>query len=166
MTQNHKKIRFYLFSNSYSGNKISYILIEKYTLRKLKKRIRNLSVVLDFKYKETSNYILLDIKPDSPYKRLPYILKVYLEVENELSKITEEKSDEYSTVIEDYQRQLLCPAIERASGNLMKNIDDDSEFEKLLSEKVKSVTHTYYKVAYKYKLPTLRIIPFILRLIS
>lgn len=166
MIKSYKNIRFFLFTHSYSGKKNSLFLKGKFNGKKLTKTINSLSVVLGFKYKETSNYILLDIKPDPPYKRLPYILKVYLEIENELSKITEEKSDEYSTALDDYQRQLLYPAIERASGNFMKVVDNDSEFEKLLEEKIKSVTHIYYKIAYKYKLPTLRVVPFILRLIS
>jgi hypothetical protein len=83
-----------------------------------------------------------------------------------LLKLSEEKMDEYSTALEDYQGQLLYPAIERAVGNLMENINDDSMFQKLLEEKFKSSIHTYYKIARKYGLPTMRNIPFILSIIS
>ena len=135
------------------GNKLTY-------------EIKRLSDILDFKEKQIIDYVLSDIKPDSPYKRLPYLLKIYLETEKELSKLSEEKLDEYSTALEDYQRQLLYPAIERAVGNLIEYTGDDNKFDKLLNEKLKSAIHIYYKVAYRYKLPTIRIVPFILRLIS
>jgi len=109
--------------------------------------------------------MMFDLKPTSPYQRLPTSLKVYLEVEKELSKLLEEKLDEYSTALEDYQGQLLCPAVERAVGNLLENINDDIQFQKLTEEKFKSSFRIYYKVAYKYGLPTMRVVPFVLRLL-
>jgi len=74
--------------------------------------------------------------------------------------------DEYSTANQDYQHQLLYPAIERAAGNLLTDAVSDRKFQELLIEKIKEYTSTYYKVAYKFKLPTIRIIPFLIRLIS
>lgn len=159
------KVRFFLFVNSYSGKRILTYLKQKPEGRKLNHEIKRLSNVLDFKHKQIRDFVLSDIRPDSPYKRLSYSLKIYLETEKELSKLSEEKLDEYSTALEDYQRQLLYPAIERAVGNLIEDIGDDNKFDKLLDEKLKSATHLYYKIAYKYKLPTLRIVPFIIRLI-
>lgn len=47
---------------------------------------------------------------------------MYLEVEKELSKLSEEKLDEYSTALEDHQRQLLYPVIERAVENMLNEI--------------------------------------------
>ena len=160
------KARFFLFANSYSAKKISIYLKGKFGGKKLTKAIKRLSAVLDFKYRQTADFIIFDVKPKRPYKRLPYCLRVYLEIEKELSKLSEEKLDEYSTALEDYQRQLLYPAIERAIGNLLENIDDDGEFQKLSEEKFRSAIYTYYKVARKYGLPTMRNIPFILSVIS
>ena len=159
------KVRFFLFVNSYSGKKILTYLKQKPEGKKLNHEIKRVCDVLDFKRKQIRDFVFSDIKPDSPYKRLSYPLKIYLETEKELSKLSEEKLDEYSTALEDYQKQLLYPAIERAVGNLIENIGDDNKFDKLLNEKIKSATHIYYKIAYKYKLPTLRIVPFILRLV-
>lgn len=63
-------------------------------------------------------------------------------------------------------RLSMEPAIERVAGNHLCKVQDDREFEKkliLLKTKFKGY---YYFVAYKYKLPTPRIIPFIIRIIS
>ena len=160
MIKNYEKVRFFLFANSFSGNKIATILRQKYKGKKLVKVIKKLSNVLDFEYKQARDLVLFNIEPDSPYKRLPSSIKIYLEIESELSKLSGEKLDQYSTAAEDYQKQLLYPAIERACGNLMKDIDCDIEFQKLLEEKFRIATHVYYKVAYKYRLPTIRVVPF------
>lgn len=160
------KARFFLFANSYSAKKISIYLKVKFGGKKLTKAIKRLSVILEFGYKQTTDFIILDSKPKCPYKRLPNSLRIYLEIENELMKLSEEKLDEYSTASEDYQRQLLCPAIERAVGNLLENINDDTKFQRLMEEKFKSSFRIYYKVAYKYGLPTMRVVPFVLRLLG
>jgi hypothetical protein len=166
VVKNYERIRFFLFTNSYSGQKISTYIKIRFQGRELVKAIKRLSVIFNFNYSQVINYILFDLKPTSPYKRLPVSLKIYLEIESELVKLSEERLDDYSTAIDDYQHKLLYPAIERTVGNLLENIDDDSEFQNLFDEKTKSATHIYYKVAYRYKLPTMRIVPFILRLIS
>jgi len=159
-------MRFFLFANSYSGKKISSCLKEALEGEKLTKAIKRLANVLDFKYRQIADYVIFDLRPISPYQRLPAHLKIYLEIEKELAKLSEEKMDEYSTALEDYQRQLLYPAIERAVGNFLENIEDDKRFQKLLETEIKSATNIYYRVAYKYKLPTIRTVPFILRIIS
>jgi len=160
-----KNVKFYLFVNSYSGKKIATYIKLRFHGKRLIKVIKKLSIVFNFRYIPIYNFIVFDLKPACPYQRLPMSLKIYLEVEKELSKLSEEKLDGYSTALKDYQRQLLYPAIERAVGNLLENINDDSEFDELLEEKFKSSIHIYYKVARKYGLPTMRNIPFILSII-
>lgn len=61
---------------------------------------------------------------------------------------------------------MLSTAIERAVGNNLCNIDDDSIFEMQLDELQKVYRKWYYKTANRYKLPTPRIVPFVLRLIT
>ena len=90
-------------------------------------------------------------------------MKIYLEIEKELINIAEERLDKYSTVFEDYQWKLLSPAIERAAGNFLENLSD-VEFEKATNFRLKKYQYIYYKVVRKYRLPTMRNIPFILRL--
>lgn len=161
----YQEVRFYLFTHSYSGKTIASFIKDKYKRKRLNQVIKRLSLVLDFKSKQMEEFITLNLSPILPYKRLPNKLKIYLEIEKEISNLTEEKLDEYSTALEDYQRQLLFPAIERAVGNLMKDIDD-GEFDRILELQIRKYTYIYYRTAYWYKLPTLRIVPFILRLIS
>lgn len=93
-------------------------------------------------------------------------LKIYLAIEKELLTIIEERRDKESFVLEDYEWALLDPAIERVAGNDLSEIEYDRVFEKKLSKLQKTYHRWYYSVAYKYKLPTIRIIPFLLRLLS
>lgn len=130
------------------------------------KVLKRLSGVLDFNYKQLSQFVVFDIKLQCPYKRVPKKLRMYLDIECELLKLKEEKLDEYSTVKEDYQRQLLYPAFERAAGNSLGKIKDDHEFNTKLIIRISEYGNIYYKVVYKYKLPTIRIVPFLLRLIN
>ncbi len=163
---NFNKIRFFLFTHSYPGKTISFFLKQKYRSKKLLKVLKRFSNILDFNYKQLKQFVIFDIKPQCPNKRIPKELIVYLEIERELSKLKEEKLDKYSTAKEDYQRQLLYPAFERAAGNSLGKIKDDHEFSEKLGIRINEYGNIYYKVACKYKLPTIRIVPFLLRLIS
>jgi len=162
----YKKVRFFLFANSYSTNKIAIYLKEKYKGRKLEKSVIKLSRVLNFQQKQITDFVIFDVKPKCPYRKMPKPIRTYLEIEKELLKLSEEKLDEYSTALEDYQGKLLTPAIERAAGNFLVDIKNDNRFQKLFEDMVGSAHYDYYKVAYKYSLPTMRIVPFILRLIN
>jgi hypothetical protein len=166
VVKSYNEIKFFLFTNSYSGGRISIYLKEGFKGKKLIKAIKKLSAILNIKYRQTANFITSGVKPTCPYQRLPGSLKIYLEVESELAKLSEEKLDKYSTALEDYRRKLLYPAIERACGNLLEDVGNDYIFQKLLEEKSKSAVHIYYKVVSKYGLPTIRNIPFVLRNIS
>lgn len=161
-----KKVRFYLFANSYTGWRLATEIKAKCKKKKLLKAIKKLSEIFGFKFKNVSNFVFFDTKPKPPFKRLPKSIKIYLEIEKELQKLSEEKEDEYSTATEEYQRQLLYPAIERAVGNFLTDVKNDNRFQILWEERFKSACYTYYKVIDKYKLPTMRTIPFLLRIIS
>lgn len=69
-------------------------------------------------------------------------------------------------LFKDYDKAIMEPAIERVAGNHLKNIKDDKVFDAQLEELQRKYQNWYYTTAYKYKLPTSRIIPFILRLIN
>ncbi len=165
MVKNYKEVKFFLFTNSYSCKKIALYLKGKFWGKKLNKAIKRLSVVLDLGYKQIADFIIFGTKPKCPYRKLPGSFKIYLEIESELSKLSEEKLDEYSTALEDYQRRLLYPAIERAVGNLLENVEDDNKFQRLSEEKFKYAIYTYYKVVRRYGLPTMRNISFLLSII-
>lgn len=160
MIRNYENVRFFLFANSYSGKIIASHLKMKYKNKKLTKVIKRLAGILSLNSEELEKFIVSDLKPTPPFLRVPNRLRVYLETEKELKKIVEEKLDTYSTVEEDYKRQLLNPAFERAAGNLLGNVENDKAFDELISLHVKEYRNIYYKVAYKYKLPTIRITPF------
>lgn len=168
----YESVRFFLFTHSYSSQLISEYFKKKFKNknllknRKLAKEIKHLSCVLSFSNKSLMGFYIFGLKQKCPLKRVSSKIKIYLEIEKELAKIVEEKLDSYSTAKEDYQRQLLSPAIERAAGNSLGKIEDDSEFDAKLDGTVSEYRNIYYKVAYKYKLPTIRIVPFLVRLIN
>lgn len=92
--------------------------------------------------------------------------KVYMLIERELIFLIQDKTDKNSLISEDCEYALLEPAIERVAGNSLSKIVDDGEFELKMDDLVKTYRRFYYEIACKYRLPTLRIVPFILRLIT
>ena len=67
--------------------------------------------------------------------------------------------------LDEYESALLEPAIERVVGEDLSDIENDREFDTQLAVFKTLYRHWYYQTARKYRLPTLRIIPFLLRLL-
>lgn len=179
------KIRTSLFLRSYALYRITEFIKRKYKIKKrlrpkeLKKRysskraipeISKLSRALYLPYKELWKMIMLaKFRPLS--QKIPdrNKIKVYLSIEKELIKLFEMKVEKLNPFFDsDYDETLaiLSVAVERAIGNKLINVKTDSEFESKQKILQKMYFKWYYKVAWKYKLPTMRIIPFILRLIT
>jgi hypothetical protein len=100
---NYEKVRFFLFTNSYPANKIAFYLKGKHKGKTLEKSATKLADVLRFEQKQTTDFVLFGTKPKCPYRKMPKTIRAYLEIEKELLKLSEEKLDEYSTALEDYQ---------------------------------------------------------------
>lgn len=152
-----KQIRLYLFCKSYPGyvfkNQISEVCV-----------CNKLSRCLGFSCKLISQFLLKNKIPKSP-KQLQRDHRIYLKIENQLVSLAKEKLDKSLVVYEDSQSFLLSLAVERVAGSTLGNVKDDFVFEQKLNQRIKDYHRIYYKVAYKYRLPTIRIIPFLLRLI-
>jgi len=80
--------------------------------------------------------------------------------------LLQRRDEKNSLVPDEYERPFLTLAIERIAGDKLTNIDDDYEFELKLEVLKVQYRRWYYRVAYKYKLPTPRILPFLWRLIT
>jgi hypothetical protein len=179
-----KKIRLALFLNSYACYRISQSIKEKYKFdgklepKELRRRyfnkktvpeISRLSRALNLSYKPLWESIVLD-KTSSLSKKIPdkEKIRVYLSIENELIKLVIAKQNKSGYTNPDYELELalLSIAIERSVGNNLIDITNDSLFDQQFEILQKQYLRWYYKVAYTYKLPTTRIVPFILRLIS
>ena len=91
--------------------------------------------------------------------------KIYLQIEKEMRFLVAHREDGFSFVEEDYGHALLEPAIERVSGNALSKVGDNG-FAARHEQLKRKYTDIYYTVARKYKLPTVRVLPFILRLIT
>lgn len=180
-----KKIRLTLFVRSYANYRISqkirrkYKLDSKLTPKELRKRyfrkraipeIARLSQALNLAYKPLWESLLLNKAP-ALNKKIPDIEKIraYLVIESELIALSNAKISKSSSFFDqDYQDEsaILSIAIERAVGNRLIDIEDDSVFNHQQEILHKLYLRWYYKVAWKYKLPTTRIVPFVLRLIT
>ena len=151
-------IRFYLFCKSYPGyifkNQISDICI-----------CNRLSKSLGFSCDPFKAYVLRNKIPTIG-KYLQKEQRIYLKIENQLITLANEKLDSSSIMYEENQSFLLSLAIERVVGSTLGNVKDDNVFEEKLNQRIKDYHRIYYKTAYKYRLPTMRIIPFLLRLIT
>ncbi len=166
----YNKVRLSLFLRSYGAhtifnrfkNKPSYKIVSRLS------NTLNLDIRLLNKFFSSGTYPrgLLNLNSLTKYLVPKEKMLVYLKVEREIINLTSEKQNKEKTSLEDYDKAIMEPAIERVAGNHLKNIEDDQVFDAQLEELQRKYQNWYYATAYKYKLPTSRIIPFILRLIS
>lgn len=164
-----RKVRFALFTKSYAG----WYLSQKIKLSKERDyMIKNLAKALLFQEKHLLCFILHKTcqrkfsKIAATISKTNERISVYLRIEKELIFLTQEKENKNRLITEDYENALLFPAIERVTGDNLRDVNNDHQFEKQLVELEREYKHWYYKIVYQYKLPTLRIIPFLLRMIT
>ncbi len=180
----YNRVRLALFVRSYAGYTIVQHIKAKYKIdnklapKDLRKKyggkrtiseISRLSRVLNLHYKSLWEFVVLD-KTQASNRDIAEKdkIKVYLSIENELIALSKTKQNKSPYFDPDYETEvaLLSVAIERAAGCTLKDIDDDRKFQRDCEELQRKYLYWYYKVAYRYKLPTTRIVPFILRLIN
>jgi len=178
------KVRLSLFIRSYAHYYITqYVRVkhkinDKLTPRELRAKyydkhaipeISRLCRVLNLNYASLWKSILLEKKYALNKKiKGKDNIGIFLSVEQEIIALSIAKQNKSDFKDPDYESELavLSIAIERAVGNDLKDIEDDFDFAQRLEELKKKYNYWYYKVAYKYKLPTLRITPFVVRLIT
>lgn len=179
-----KKVRLSLFIRSYTFYRIAQGIREKYKFEsKLKPKelrtkyfkkksspeISRLSRTLNLPYKPLWEAIVLD-KTLSFAKKIPDKdrIRIYLSIEHELIQLAVMKQNrtDYTNPDYDFEFKILNLAIERAVGNRLINIKNDNVFERQSEILQKTYHNWYYAIAWKYKLPTTRIVPFVSRLIS
>ncbi len=176
------KKRLALFVRTYAFYVIVYYLWKKYKIKAnlkpkdLRKRyskravpeISRLARILNLNYIELREAIVLN-----KTKRLDREfaddkqIKLYISVEEEIISLAKAKQQESDYTEPDYEEEfgLLTMAVERAIGNALDDVDDDLVFEQQFGELKRKYLYLYYKTAHKYKLPTIRIVPFVMRLI-
>ncbi len=164
-----ESIRFALFVRSYAGyyfaQQVKVSNDSNSLIRKLAKILlfneRFLGFYLCPKYSKSDvDRIIKNVDSDKEK------VKIYLEIEKQLTILIQDKGQKESYVPEEYDNALLAPAIERVAGDSVSNIQSDSLFEKKLVERKRIYTLWYYSIVRNYRLPTLRIIPFLVRLLK
>lgn len=171
----YSKIRFVLFTHSYCGHFLVKRFKDKYQTNQdlVECEITKLSKVLILnrgwlRYLIFKNRLPKQCFPPRLrfYPRDQQEIQIYLKIEKEIITLTLARQDKDSLVLDDYHRALLEPAIERVAGNHLSKLKDDTEFDNRLNDLRRKYENWYYAVIYRYKLPSLRNLPFILRLIS
>ena len=178
------RVRLSLFTRSYAHYYISHFLKTKYeindrlTPKVLRKKyfdkraipeISRLAKVLNLSYTLLWKSIIFNkYYKISKNEKNNEKIEIYLSIETEIIEVFKEKQNKSDYYDPDYESEfaLLSVAVERAVGNKLGDMDDDFAFELHSDELRKKYAYWYYKITYKYKLPTIRITPFILRLIS
>lgn len=166
--QGLEAVRLALFTKSYAGYYFTQCVKESkdpdaLAIRLAKTLLFREALLLYFlspNSKKVVNRIIKDIGDDKDK------IKVYLKIEKQLTLLIQDKELKDNHVTEEYEHALLAPAIERVAGDSVSNIKSDTRFESKLTERRRIYNQWYYSVARKYRLPTLRIIPFLSRLIK
>lgn len=167
--QGFEVTRLALFTKSYAGYYFTQCVKESKEPEALAKRLAKALLFkealplyfLSPKYsKREVNRIIKEVGDDKDK------IKIYLKIEKQLILLIQDKKLKDNYVTEEYEHALLAPAIERVAGDSVSNIKSDTRFEMKLIERRRVYNHWYYAVAYKYRLPTLRIIPFVSRLLK
>ena len=155
----YKRIRAYLFTKTYA-----YTVFQEYIReakrkgkQKLKKRIAKMLLL--------KPYTAMSIADSNSILRRDGKLSVYVRVERELIKLIKERKKRGYFDLVEYEHALLEPSIERIVGEDLCDIENDKEFDEQLTTFKTIYINWYYQTAVKYRLPTLRIIPFLLRLL-
>lgn len=169
MDKTFLKIRFLIFTQSYTGYRLAKLLHGKDN----KKLIKRLAEILGLNEQELRCFIFHKSCRQKFKSETQNLFKhdkkvdVYLQIEKELINLTQEREKNDDEKDQDYnERVILSIAVERVAGNNLSYIKTDSWFDKRLENVRKQYIHWYYKVVDIYKLPTMRIIPFLLRVMS
>lgn len=168
--QYFKAVRLSLFTKSYAGHYFAQIIKTSQNANELSNKVAQTllfpDTILAFflispNSKKAVNKIIQGIDTKDKHK-----IKVYLKIEQQLIQLIQDKSAPEDYVTEEYEHALIAPAIERVAGNSLSRITNDFRFEREIVKRKQLYTYYYYSVAAKYCLPTLRIIPFLERIIK
>ena len=155
----YKRIRAYLFTKTYA-----YSIFQEYIHkagRKEKQTVqRRIAKILLLK--RTTAVSLADF---NSILHRDGKLSVYVRIEHELIQLIKERKNRGYFDLIEYEYALLYPAIERVVGTDLCDIENDNEFDEQLMTFKTIYVNWYYQTAAKYRLPTIRIIPFLLRLL-
>ena len=156
----YKRVRAYLFSKSYACTIFqTHISAAKLKDKKrLKVRIEKILLFGQTLHNKHFSNIGSVVRKDEK-------LSIYICIEKELTLLVIERGQRKKFDLEEYEYALLDPAIERVAGASLAKIENDRTFDMELIARKKLYQHWYYQTAAKYRLPTLRIIPFLLRLL-
>ncbi len=155
----YKHIRAYLFTKTYAYTVFQEHILEakRKDKQKLKRRIEKMLLLKPAATMSIANMNSI-LYHDGK-------LSVYVRIEHELIQLIKARKSRGYFDLTEYEYALLDPAIERVVGTDICDIENDKEFDEQLMTFKTIYINWYYQTAAKYRLPTIRIIPFLLRLL-
>ena len=161
--------RFLIFTQSYAGYRLANYIRKNQYKQKLAVKLGNM---LCFEEKDMHYFLFRKSSAKKLSSQIALLSKhnekitIYLQIEHELIALSKQKDEGDDLVTEDIEKVLLSLAIERVAGNNLSHIETDSWFDKRLIKLIREYRRLYYEVVYMFKLPTMRIIPFLLRIMN
>jgi len=152
----YKQVRVYLFSKSYAHSIFQECIHSAKRKEKHRVKARIGRILLLGQIQQ---------KIPRPITKENEKLSTYIQIEKELKRLVKKRKERGVFDLEEYEYALLDPAIERVAGASLAGIVDDRTFDMELIARKALYQRWYYQTAAKYRLPTLRIIPFLLRLL-
>lgn len=185
---NAEQLRYYILFNVYQFSKvpsedITYLVTEDHpitddgyyiqinsdtnktdvdkAIREIQKRLENEQKIHEFmglpEKKKLIKKQRSQIAPDDDKKTI-----IYKAIEKEIFAVEKDKKKENYVGVNDYERELLRPAIARVASGSLSDKDDAGKEEELSTK----YNMWYYEIVKRYQLPTIRKLSTILRLID
>lgn len=145
--------------------KVSKSTSEKEIVASLKEAKKYMTIVKSSKNNKEKNLkILKDKKRKDISKGDEFKYKVFISVEEKIKQLVKEKIENKSEF--DYEGEIIRPAIEQITGDLIINSGNEDNFDKYEIKWKKKITNIYYSILGRYQLPTYKQLKPILRLMN
>lgn len=145
--------------------KVSKSTSEKEIVASLKEAKKYMTIVKSSKNNKEKNLkILKDKKRKDISKGDEFKYKVFISVEEKIKQLVKEKIENKSEF--DYEGEIIRPAIEQITGDLIIDSGNEDNFDKYEIKWKKKITNIYYSILGRYQLPTYKQLKPILRLMN
>lgn len=144
--------------------KVSKNTTEKEILTTLREAKKYMTIVKSSKNNEKNLKILKDKKRKDISKKDDFNYKVFISVEEKIKQLVKEKRENKDEF--DYEGEIVRPAIEQITGDLIVKSGNEDNFDKYEIKWKNKITNIYYSILDRYQLPTYKQLKPILGLIN
>jgi len=144
--------------------KVSKATTEKEILTTLREAKIYMTIVKSSRNNEKNLKITKDKKRKDISKKDEFKYKVFISVEERIKQLVKEKMKNKAEF--DYEGEIVRPAIEQITGDLIVNSGNEDNFDKYEIKWKNKITNIYYSILNRYQLPTYKQLKPILGLIN